>query len=180
MVERLTCDFSELTQQGNHKSDNEDDAEIRGAAFRFRLFAMLYDALVVLGIWIFTIVLLVTVTGREILGAWVQSLLFLEMFAFFTFFWIHRGQTIGMLAWRLRIQADRPFNLRGALLRFIGALLSFATLGLGYFWIWFDGRNRSFSDLLSHSIVIRYERESASGTTPNQQDTHAPNNDDGN
>ena len=60
--------------------------------------AMVYDALVVLGIWVFTIVLLVTIRGDAVVGAWVQSLLFVELFAFFAFFWIKRGQTIGMLA----------------------------------------------------------------------------------
>lgn len=141
---------------------------------------MLYDSLIVIGIWIFTIVLLVTVLGQEVIGAWVQSLLFIELFAFFVFFWLHRGQTIGMLAWRLRIEADRPFTLRNALLRFIGALLSFATLGLGYIWIWVDPQNRSFSDILSSSRVVRYPRPERSGASSNEQQTGHPDQNDRN
>ena len=148
---------------------------MRGAALRFRLLAMLYDSLIIVGIWIFTIVLLVTILGREVLGAWVQSLLLIELFAFFAFFWMHRGQTIGMLAWRLRIESSQPFTLRLALLRFIGALLSFATLGLGYVWIWVDSRDRSFSDLLSNSRVIRYPSQKRSRASSHEQPSRHPN-----
>ncbi|MCY3857519.1 MAG: RDD family protein [Gammaproteobacteria bacterium] len=125
------------------------------AGFIVRVMAMIYDALVVLGIWVFTIVILVTIRGDAVIGAWVQSLLFIELFAFFTYFWIKRGQTVGMLAWRLRIVSTEPMSLRRVLLRFIGALLGAACLFLGYVWILFDGERRSWSDLLSGTQVVR-------------------------
>ena len=77
---------------------------------------MLYDTLVVFGVWVFTVVLLVTIRGDAVVGAWVQSLLFIELFAFFAYFWLKRGQTVGMLAWRLRIVSDAPMTLRTVLL----------------------------------------------------------------
>ena len=117
--------------------------------------AMVYDALVVLGIWVFTIVILVTVRGDAVVGAWVQSLLFIELFAFFSYFWIRRGQTIGMLAWRLRIVSAEPMTLRRVLMRFVGALLGAACLFLGYLWILFDVERRSWSDMLSGTRVVR-------------------------
>lgn len=117
--------------------------------------AMIYDALVVLGIWIFTIVLLVTIRGDAVVGAWVQSLLFVELFAFFAYFWIKRGQTVGMLAWRLRIVSTEPVTLRKVLMRFLGALLGGACLFIGYFWILFDAKRRSWSDMLSGTQVVR-------------------------
>ena len=125
------------------------------AGFIVRVMAMIYDALVVLGIWVFTIVILVTIRGDAVIGAWVQSLLFIELFAFFAYFWIKRGQTVGMLAWRLRIVSTEPMSLRRVLLRFIGALLGAACLFLGYIWILFDGERRSWSDLLSGTQVVR-------------------------
>ncbi len=125
------------------------------AGFIVRVMAMIYDALVVLGIWVFTIVILVTIRGDAVIGAWVQSLLFIELFAFFAYFWIKRGQTVGMLAWRLRIVSTGPMSLRRVLLRFIGALLGAACLFLGYIWILFDGERRSWSDLLSGTQVVR-------------------------
>ncbi|MCY4128939.1 MAG: RDD family protein [Gammaproteobacteria bacterium] len=125
------------------------------AGFLVRIMAMIYDALVVLGIWVFTIVILVTVSGDAVVGAWVQSLLFVELFAFFAYFWIRRGQTIGMLAWRLRIVSAEPMTLRKVLMRFVGALLGSVCLFVGYLWILIDTERRSWSDLLSDSQVVR-------------------------
>lgn len=125
------------------------------APLRYRLLAILYDALIILAIWVFTIVALVTLIGDAVLGAWVQTLLFLEMYAFLGFFWCQRGQTIGMLAWHLRIRSDGPFTPTQALGRFIGGMASFATLGLGFIWMWFDRDRMTWSDRLSGSIIVR-------------------------
>ena len=142
-----------------------EDAE--RAPLRFRLAAMLYDAFVVLAIWVFTVVLLVIMTGgNAVVGPWLQSLLFVELFAFFAFFWIHKGQTIGMLAWHLRLVSPEPFTLRKALFRFLGALASFLTLGFGYLWIWIDRDRRSWSDIVSNSYIVRYKKSVQSSEAP--------------
>ena len=133
--------------------DGEPTAVI--APLRYRFAAILYDALVMLGIWITTIVALVTIVGDAVLGAWVQSLLFIELYVFLTFFWCRRGQTLGMLAWRLRLRSEGAFTPSQALARFVGGLASFATLGLGFFWMWFDRDRMTWSDRLSRSVVVR-------------------------
>ena len=125
------------------------------APLRYRLAAMLYDAVTVLGVWVATIVALVTLTGDAVIGAWVQSLLFIETYAYFAFFWCHRGQTLGMLAWRLKLRSDGPFRPTQALIRFAAGLASFATLGLGFVWALFDRDRLTWSDRFSDSIVVR-------------------------
>lgn len=125
------------------------------APLRYRLAAILYDTLIILAIWVFTIVALVTLIGDVVLGAWVQTLLFIEMYAFFAFFWCLRGQTLGMLAWHLRIRSDGPFTPTQALGRFVGGMASFAALGLGFVWMWFDRDRMTWSDRLSGSIIVR-------------------------
>ena len=125
------------------------------APLRYRFAAMLYDALVVLAIWITTIVALVTLVGDAVVGAWVQSLLFVELYAFFAFFWCRRGQTLGMLAWRLRLRSAKGFTPRQALRRFVAALASFAALGLGFYWMWFDKDRLTWPDRFSRSVVVR-------------------------
>ena len=116
---------------------------------------MLYDALVLLAIWITTVVALVTLIGDAVVGAWVQSLLFVETYAFLAFFWCRRGQTLGMLAWRLRLRCDGQFTAGQALRRFVAGLASFATLGLGFFWMWFDRDRKSWPDRFSNSVIVR-------------------------
>ena len=89
---------------------------------------MLYDAMLVLAIWLLTLFIGVAVHNGPILGPFVQTILFVEMFSFFAYFWVWRGQTVGMLAWALRLETSdgAPMRLGQALLRFVGAMLSFA------------------------------------------------------
>lgn len=142
--------------------------EVGPSPFRLRIFALCYDTLIVVALWAVTTALIVLVSGRVITGALLQSILLVETFVFFCFFWIHRGQTIGMLAWKLRLKSSSTFTLRSALFRFCGELLSILTLGLGYYWIWFDKSRRSWSDLFSNSYVIRYRYEKPSIDLPQQ------------
>lgn len=142
-----------------------EDEPAHIAPLRFRFAAILYDGLVVVAVWVMTIVILVTVIGDAVVGAWVQSLLFVELYAFLVFFWCWRGQTLGMLAWRLRIQSDGRFTPTQALGRFVGGFASFATLGLGFFWMWFDQDRMTWSDRLSRSVVVRTPRRTGRSST---------------
>ncbi|MCZ6617186.1 MAG: RDD family protein [Gammaproteobacteria bacterium] len=121
-----------------------------------RLGAMAYDTILVAALAAFTLIPIVAVNKGYIVGAPVQTLLFLELYGFFTYFWLTRRQTLGMLAWRLTIQTlnDQPLRLSQVTLRFVGALLSFFCLGLGYLWVLFDKQRRSWSDLLSSTRVV--------------------------
>jgi len=122
-----------------------------------RLGAMVYDSLLVVALWMFTLFPLVVVSNDFVYGPAVRSLLFLEMYLFFAYFWVRRGQTLGMLAWRLAVRSDGdgPLTVTQATLRFFGALASFIALGLGYLWILVDPQRRSWSDLVSASRVVK-------------------------
>lgn len=117
---------------------------------------MFYDALLILALWLFTLFPLVAISNDFVYGPVVRSLLFLELFGFFAYFWVFRGQTLGMLAWRLQVVSDYgpSLTLTQATLRFIGALASFATLGLGYLWMYLDPERRTWSDRLSSSRML--------------------------
>jgi uncharacterized RDD family membrane protein YckC len=117
---------------------------------------MLYDALLVLALWLFTLFPMVAISNDMVYGPLVRSVLFLELYGFFAYFWIYRGQTLGMLAWRLQVVSNYGgrLTLIQATWRFIGALASFVTLGLGYLWMYLDPERRTWSDLLSSSRVL--------------------------
>lgn len=121
---------------------------------------MLYDTLLVLALWLFTLFPIVAFANDAVAGAVVQSLLFVEVFAFFTYFWVARGQTLGMLAWRLHVVTVDGYSitLRQALLRFVGGLLSVLTLGLGFAWQLFDAHRRSWPDLISGTRIIHQSK----------------------
>lgn len=117
---------------------------------------MFYDALLVLALWMVTLFLMVAIANDMVYGAAVRSILFLELYGFFAYFWVGRGQTLGMLAWRLQIISSYgpSLTLTQATLRFIAAMLSFATLGLGYLWMYVDPQRRTWPDLLSSSQIV--------------------------
>jgi len=127
-----------------------------------RLGAILYDSLLVLAIWFLTLAFVAMVSDSSsaldqvIPATYVQIICGIETFAFFYFFWMHRGRTLGMMAWHTHLATVSGETLKPThvCLRIIGAILNFATLGLGYLWILLDNQNRSFSDMLSGTCIL--------------------------
>jgi uncharacterized RDD family membrane protein YckC len=75
---------------------------------------------------------------------------------FFCVFWTWRGQTIGMIAWRLRVERSDGASLtwRDALVRLGGACVSIAALGFGYWWIWMDRERSAWHDRWSGTRIV--------------------------
>lgn len=132
-----------------------------------RLAAIFYDAWLIAALWLLGAG--IDAALRSALGGtpgqgshWLLQLYLLAApVAFYSWFWIHGGQTLGMRAWRLRlVSADGgPVTLRQALLRCAAALLSWAVLGLGYWWILFDPDKAAWHDRLSGTFVVLTERD---------------------
>lgn len=118
---------------------------------------MIYDCLLLIGIWMVgTAIALPFVDGR-IDGAnpLFRLYLLLLAFAYFHLSWRRVGQTLGMRAWRIRLQALRPpFTLLDSLRRFAGGLASLATLGLGFVWGLLREDRRAWPDLASNSVLV--------------------------
>jgi uncharacterized RDD family membrane protein YckC len=76
------------------------------------------------------------------------------IFLFFGWFWVHGGQTLGMRAWKIRVELDNGQNLgwSQAILRFIIAVLTF---GVGLLWCLWDPRHRALHDVLARTQVIK-------------------------
>ena len=132
-----------------------------------RLGAMVYDSMIVVAIWMATIFLLVTISRSEITGFWLQSLLFLEVFFFFLYFWRAEGQTVGMMAWRMRVLSDdgNLISISQATMRFAGAILAIGCFGLGYLWALVDPLGRSWPDLMSGSHIVVEPKQQATKKT---------------
>lgn len=121
-----------------------------------RLAAAVYDTLLLAGIWLSTLLLTVlpaTLAGLESGPAVVRALLFAVTFGFFSWFWTHGGQTLGMRAWRLQIrtQDGGPVSWSLAMRRFAWALLLWLP---GVLWLLVDRRRLAWHDRLSGTELV--------------------------
>lgn len=124
-----------------------------------RLAAIFYDSLALFALLFFTTWLVVAFAGGALAPGdpLLRSLLFALGCAFFTGFWVHGGQTLGMKAWRIRLVADDggPVRWTRGLLRCVVALLSWTCLGAGFWWALFDRERRTWHDRASGTRLER-------------------------
>jgi uncharacterized RDD family membrane protein YckC len=146
--------------------------QIGPAGLLRRLGGMVYDFMILIAIWMITLFVLVALNGgNAVTGFGLQVLLFLETFFFFAWFWREDGQTVGMMAWRMRVVSNtgEPLTLVQITTRFAGACLAAMCLGLGYLWMLVDPDGRSWSDIMSDSRVIVEPKQKKSGKTTDAQ-----------
>jgi uncharacterized RDD family membrane protein YckC len=84
---------------------------------------------------------------------------------FFTWFWVHGGQTLGMKAWRLRLvgPGGAAVGWRTALIRFAAGVLSALPAGLGLWWAALDRERRAWHDRLSGTRLLHEPPEISAG-----------------
>jgi uncharacterized RDD family membrane protein YckC len=77
---------------------------------------------------------------------------------YFIGFWSLRGQTPGMIPFRLRVvraaDCSRPDWII-SLLRYVGLIISIVVFFLGVIWAAFDGRKQGWHDKIAGTVVIR-------------------------
>lgn len=155
----------------------DKSTELRPAPLLRRLAAMLYDGLlcialvlVVTGVYtgLHQLLIHLGLLGADPYARMLEAdtainydpvltlLLVVSLWGFFGFFWRRRGQTLGMQAWKIRIQNEdgSPITWLQAFMRVLVGLLSWLALGLGYLWQWIDARRRSWTDIASDSVTV--------------------------
>lgn len=155
-----------------------------------RLGALFYDGLLLAAVLFLGTLVLLPFSGGESItprqsGAWgyaYRGWIALLVAGFFGLPWTRRGQTLGMMSWKIRLErADGGLlRWRGALLRLaLGSLAAFGALAgllalarggtagrtLGallllpaaanYLWMAFDRETRTLQDRLSGSRMLR-------------------------
>ncbi len=125
-----------------------------------RLAAAVYDALLLCGVLlVFTTATWAARGGREIAPGtlWFQVALLGVVAVFFGWFWTHGGQTVGMLAWKIRVvrRDGGALGWREAAVRFAAAIAALAPLGLGFLWALVDRDGLTWHDRLSGTRLVR-------------------------
>lgn len=156
--------------QASSTPSTDPTAAPKPAGLPRRFAAMVYDSLllIALGLGYGAIVTAINVaiqgapTERQALewGPW-QPLVFVGLImvlvGFYYFFWGRSGQTLGMRAWRLKLvdqDSQRLASPGQRLARALLAPISFAALGLGYFWLWIDPEHHTVHGRLTRTRVL--------------------------
>lgn len=90
---------------------------------------------------------------------WVLALLipFLMFTAYLIGFWAWRGQTPAKMLLKMKIVrfTGEPIGWGGAVMRYMGFIMSFLLALLGHIWIAFDPRRQGLHDKIADTFVIR-------------------------
>jgi uncharacterized RDD family membrane protein YckC len=139
-----------------------------------RLAALLYDGFLVAAVWMLLGFILQLIFGpdtNQLVDGQVQTdpllgnILFLLMVAsssgFYIWFWTHSGQTLGMIAWRIKLESIDGGLITPAqgVIRFLLAWPAFFMLGAGYLWLFLDPLGDAAHDKLSRSRVVVVPKE---------------------
>ena len=139
-----------------------------------RLAAILYDAIVILGLALLVTALVIVPLGvtlgeadwERLQRSWpfkllLQTLLVVTVVGFHLWFWTHGGQSLGMRAWRLRVVRDDglPLGLADALRRYLAAVVSVLPAGLGFLWALFDPDRLTWHDRWSRTRLVLLKRD---------------------
>lgn len=150
-------------------SGREELAGLPRAGLLRRLAALLYDMFLVAAIWIclgFPLQLAFgpdanrLVDGGVEINPVLERLLLVMMIssaaAFYIWFWQRTGQTLGMIAWRIRVLNvdNRLLRPRQGLIRFLAAWPAFWLFGLGYLWRYVDPEGDALHEKLSGSKTV--------------------------
>lgn len=129
-----------------------------------RLGAMFYDLMLLIAVVMVVTALLMTLTdGEPILYETVgwyeypyRLLMLVILVVFFGRPWTRSGQTLGMAAWRLRVQREDGSALQwpDVIKRLAGAFVSLAVAGLGYLWVLIDRDKLAWHDRWTGTRVV--------------------------
>ena len=133
-----------------------------------RLAALIYDSLIIVGMFIILGLILVAIL-KLIIGDFpgelpfsiVMTLLFSTCFFYYTHSWRRGGQTIGMKAWRIRLAnlTEQPISLSQCMLRTGCGFFSIVIFGIGFWWAWLDKNQRSWHDMASLTRIVFIPKE---------------------
>lgn len=122
---------------------------------------MVYDAMVVVALLMLAAMLaMLAGLGEQTAMKDPAYTIYLVLVWFFYLAWCWNkgGMTVGMRAWRVRIE-DKHGQKPGwgiSAVRFLASLISAAPAGLGFLWSLFDSDKRTWHDILSGTRLTRF------------------------
>jgi len=128
-----------------------------------RLAAIVYDSLMLIALIMLATALVMPLTDGQAITrgrALYQTYLLFVCFGYFAWFWSHGGQTIGMRAWKIRVQSvnGKPLSMWQILLRFLAAMGSWLVVGIGFMYALFNSKHQTWHDLVSETELVHVDK----------------------
>lgn len=132
------------------------------APFYARVFALVYDSLIVVAIWMFASAVYLPMAGGPASPGdpWYRAFLMFLAAAYFVGLWHFGGQTVGMRAWRIQLrdaQTDSRLSFVRGAIRFVAAILLTLLFAVSW-WPLLAGKPQTIHDRLARSAVFKLER----------------------
>jgi len=120
--------------------------------------AFLYDCLLLIALFfVITTVVIALNDGQAVQHFLYKLFLFAVGFIFFDWFWRHGGQTLGMRAWRIRVEDKNagPITRKQTLKRYICGTLLF---GITLLYMFVSTRQEALHDKYSNTKIVIYNK----------------------
>lgn len=137
-------------------SPAHDEAPVVPCPLPRRLAAIVYDGLLLVGLWMIAAAAVVIPLndGVDPANGWFQLYLLVVSWLYFALSW-RGGHTLGMKAWRIRlIGPEQPVGWLATLIRFSVAIASWLVFMLGFMWSLGHPRRATWHDLASGTALV--------------------------
>ena len=121
-----------------------------------RIAAFFYDCLLLVAIYFVLTAAAIALNDGEAIQHWSYKLFLIFIaFIFFDWFWRHGGQTLGMRAWRIRVEGieQTKITFNQSTQRFLTGLLMF---GITFVFMFTNASSLALHDKLSKTRIIKY------------------------
>ena len=140
---------------------SNSDTEINAGLMR-RLLALLYDSILIIGIYM-SYVILVTYLNGSALESQIE-ILFLQfsfiifIFLFYCYFWkFNNGQTLGMQVWKIKLvsSGNEEININKMILRCALSMIFSLVFLSNFIFIIFNKERKTLGDYFSKTKLLK-------------------------
>jgi uncharacterized RDD family membrane protein YckC len=134
--------------------NNKAQSLLAAGLFR-RLAAIFYDSLLLFST-LFMATFFVQPLMQDNVSLAYRLYLLIICFFYFAYPWKKTGQTLGMLAWRIRLESTtgQACTWQQLAIRFAVSIVSWLVAGLGFWRVLFDPERRAWHDLASSTRLV--------------------------
>ena len=140
---------------------SNSDTEINAGLMR-RLLALLYDSILIIGIYMSYVILVTYLNGSalesqlEILFLQFSFIIFI--FLFYCYFWkFNNGQTLGMQVWKIKLvsSGDEEININKMVLRCALSMIFSLVFLSNFIFIIFNKERKTLGDYFSKTKLLK-------------------------